>query len=197
MSRRPGWHWIDPAVRYARAWQALAPGGHLATWSAGHVFPVGGDPFFLDIQDVYDEIGEGMPPGTAWPRPGELPDDTADIEASGCFEVIAVRQYDWERDYGAEEYIALLRTFSGHLVMAEWQRERLYGEIRRRLGLRPGRSVRRGWGAVLQVAQRLDNPGRKQYLTCANLPVIGCACGVKPVTFGRVLGGDFAASRAS
>ncbi len=24
------WHWIDPGVRYRRAWQALRPGGHLA-----------------------------------------------------------------------------------------------------------------------------------------------------------------------
>jgi SAM-dependent methyltransferase len=150
------WHWIDPAVRYARAWRTLRPGGHLAIWSAAHVFPAGGDPFFRDIQDVYDEIGEGVPPGTAWPRPGELPDDRADIEASGLFEVIAVRHYDWERDYDAEEYIELLSTFSGHLVMADWQRERLYGEIRRRLARRPDRSVRRGWGAVLQVARRRE-----------------------------------------
>ena len=36
------WHWIDPAVRYRRAWQALRPGGHLAFWKADHVFPAGG-----------------------------------------------------------------------------------------------------------------------------------------------------------
>ena len=59
------WHWIDPGVRYQRAWQALRPGGHLAFWAAGHVFPEGGDPFFEEIQDIYDEIGEGQPPGRA------------------------------------------------------------------------------------------------------------------------------------
>jgi SAM-dependent methyltransferase len=151
------WHWIDPAVGYLRAWQALRPGGHLAIWSASHVFPEGGDPFFGEIQDVYDEIGEGMPPGTAQPRPGELPDERADIEASGLFEVIAVRHYDWERVYDAEEYIDLLNTFSGHLLMADWKRDRLYGEIRRRLARRADRSVRRGWGAVLRVARRLES----------------------------------------
>jgi hypothetical protein len=26
--------------------------------------------FFREIQDVYDEIGEALPPGGAWPRPG-------------------------------------------------------------------------------------------------------------------------------
>jgi SAM-dependent methyltransferase len=150
------WHWIDPAVRYQRAWQALRPGGHLATWAAEHTFPDGGDPFFEEIQDIYDEIGEGIPPGTPRTRPGELPDDRAGIEASGLFEVTAVRQYGWERVYPAEEYIELLETFSGHLDMAEWKRRRLYGEIRRRLALRRDHAVRRGWGAVLHVARRLD-----------------------------------------
>jgi SAM-dependent methyltransferase len=149
------WHWIDPALRYQRAWQALRPGGHLALWAAGHVFPEGGDPFFAEIQDIYDEIGEGRPPGQGTPRPGELADDRAGIEASGLFEVTAVRHYDWERVYPAEEYIELLDTFSGHLAMPEWKRRRLYGEIRRRLALRRDHSVRRGWGAVLHVARRL------------------------------------------
>ena len=150
------WHWVDPAVRYLRAWKVLRPGGHLAIWAATHVFPDGGDPFFDEIQNVYDEIGEGMPAGTARNRPGELPDEREDIEASGLFEVVAVRQYGWERAYGAEEYIELLSTFSGHLLMADWQRERLYGEIRRRLARRPDRPVRRGWGAVLNVARRIE-----------------------------------------
>jgi len=150
------WHWIDPGVRYRRAWQALRPGGHLAVWAAEHVFPEDGDPFFGEIQDVYDEIGEALPPGSVRPRPGELPDDRAEIEASGLFEVVAVRQYDWERVYDAGEYIGLLSTFSGHLAMADWKRNRLYGEIRRRLALRRDHSVRRHWGAVLRVARRLE-----------------------------------------
>ena len=152
------WHWIDPAVRYQRAWRALCPGGYLAIWGAGHVFADGGDPFFLEIQDVYDEIGEGLPPGVPWPSPraGEQPDDWAEIEATGLFEVTAIRRYDWERVYDVEEYIELLNTFSGHLAMADWKRQRLYTEIRRRLAMRPGHSVRRHWGAALQVARRRD-----------------------------------------
>ena len=153
------WHWIDPAVRYGRARELLRPGGHLAFWQATHVFPVGGDPFFAGIQDVYDEIGEGLPPGTAWPRPGELPDERAEIEASGLFTGVRVRQYGWEVSYTAAEYIRLLDTFSGHIAMAQWQRDRLYGEIRRRLALRPDGRVRRGWGAVLHVARCRGEPG--------------------------------------
>ena len=98
--------------------------------------------------------GEGLPPGAVRPVPGQLTDLSADIEASGLFSVICVRQYDWERVYDAEGYIELLDTFSGHIAMAPWQRERLYGEIRRRLAGRPSGTLRRHWGAALHVARR-------------------------------------------
>jgi hypothetical protein len=123
------------------------------------VLPDGGDTFFQEIQDVYDEIGEGLPPGSVWPRPGELEERRAEIEASGLFEVVQVRHFDWERVYDAEGYVELLNTFSGHIAMEDWKRERLYREIRLRLGRRPDNAVRRHWGAVLHVARRL-NPQR-------------------------------------
>jgi SAM-dependent methyltransferase len=148
------WNWIDPARRYALAWQALRPGGHLAFWSASHVLLDDGDPFFLQIQDVYDEIGERLPPGNTWLRPGELADQTAEIEESGLFDVLHVRHFDWEKVYDAEGYIDLLNTFSGHIAMEDWQRERLYSEIRHQLGQRPDNAVRRRWGAVLHIARR-------------------------------------------
>lgn len=152
------WHWIDPVVKYQRAWQLLRPGGHLALWTAAHVFPVGGDTFFLDIQHLYDEIGEGLPPGAAWPRPGELPDIAAEIEGSGRFEDVAVRHFDWEVSYSAEEYIRLLDTFSGHIAMEAWKRDRLDSEIRCLLGMRCDGLLRRQWGAVLHVARRKRAP---------------------------------------
>jgi SAM-dependent methyltransferase len=152
------WHWIDPAVKYRRAWELLRPGGHLAFWAAAHVFPEGGDPFFRDLQEVYDEISEGMQPGTTWPQPGQLPEASAEIEGSGLFQHVAVRHFDWEVSYTAEDYIRLLDTFSNHVAMDAWKRDRLYGEIRRRLAERRDGRVRRHWGTVLQVARRRDHP---------------------------------------
>ena len=149
------WHWIDPAVRYLKAWELLRPGGHLALWDAAHVIPDDGDPFFREIQDVYDEIGEGVPPGTDFPKPDTLADHGAEIEATGLFTDVAIRRFDWEIRYTADAYIRLLDTFSGHIAMAQWQRRRLYGEIRRRLAQRPGGLVRRHWGAVLHVARKV------------------------------------------
>lgn len=61
------WHWVDPEVRYMKAWEVLRPDGHLAFWEAVHVLPEDGDPFFEEIQDVYDEIGEDRSTGLACP----------------------------------------------------------------------------------------------------------------------------------
>jgi SAM-dependent methyltransferase len=153
------WHWIDPAAGFERAWALLRPGGHLAIWNQGHVFPAGGDPFFDEIQAVYDEIGAGRPPGQGQPLPGALPDGlSADIAASGRFGASTVAQFDWEARYDAAGYLRLLDTFSGHIAMAPWQRDRLYGEIRRLLAARPDGQLRRHWGAILHVARRLDTP---------------------------------------
>jgi hypothetical protein len=78
------------------------------------------------------------------------------IEASGLFTVTLEQEFIWARRYTAEQYIALLDTFSSHIDMAPWQRDRLFGEVRRRLAARPDGTVLRHWGAVLQLAGRLD-----------------------------------------
>jgi hypothetical protein len=136
---------------------SLAPA---ATWwpigvRATHVFPANGDPFFADVQDVYDDIGEGLPPDAPWWRPEDLPADRDEIERSGLFEVVLVRRFDWQVSYNADEYLRLLDTFSGHIAMRAWQRARLHDEIRRRLGRRPDGRLDRHWGAVLHVAAGL------------------------------------------
>lgn len=149
------WHWIDPTTRYRIAHRHLRPGGVLAFWSALHVVPAGGDPFFAELQSVYDEIGEGTPADHVFPEPGGLETFEDEIAAEERFELVAVRHFDWEITYDAERYLDLLDTFSGHLEFQPWQRRRLYGEIERRLGERPDGLVRRHWGAALHVARRL------------------------------------------
>jgi SAM-dependent methyltransferase len=149
------WHWIDPSIRYQPASEALRPGGHLAFWSATHVFPDDGDPFFDEIQDVYEQIGEGHPSGAPRPRPGRLPDSLDEIEHSGLFANAVALQFDWEVIYSTEAYIDLLNTFSGHIAMTPSQRETLYGAIRKRTAHRHVPQISRHWGAVLHIAQRL------------------------------------------
>jgi len=148
------WHWLDPAIRYLKAHRLLRAGGHLAFWSALHAFPPGFDPFFTEIQEAYDRIGRHRQGEWPPPRPEDIPDDAAEIEASGLFEDVRVRRYGWERLYTADEYIALLSTFSDHIALESKMREQLFREIRRRIVERPDRRVRRHWYAILHVARR-------------------------------------------
>jgi SAM-dependent methyltransferase len=154
------WHWLDPAIRYRRAHELLRPGGHLAFWSALHAFPPDFDPFFTEIQQVYDALGESD--AIRWPPapPDEIPDLKDEIERSDLFEDVVVRRYLWEKDYSADEYIALVSTFSGHIAMDNGKRERLYREIRERIGSRPVRQIRRHWYSILHVARRTPNASR-------------------------------------
>lgn len=147
------WHWIDKAVRYEKSATLLKPGGHLAFWSATHAFPEGFDQFFTEIQEVYDSIGQGLKGRWPPPPPDEVPDDTADITASGSFDVVGVRRYVWACRYTADEYIGLLETFSGHRAMGEPARDFLYREIRERIARRPHRDVLRHWLSILHVAR--------------------------------------------
>jgi SAM-dependent methyltransferase len=149
------WKWVDPDVKYAKASSLLARGGHLAVWNAEHAFPAGYDPFFAEIQKVYDEIGEGSDDPWPPPRPEDQPDSNAlEFETSGHFTVVTKRRYVWARRYTADEYIALLNTFSGHIAMEPAKRHHLYREIRRRLADRPDGRVTRHWTALLTVGRR-------------------------------------------
>ncbi|MCK2219569.1 class I SAM-dependent methyltransferase [Actinomadura sp. ATCC 31491] len=146
------WKWVDPEVKYAKAADLLTPGGHLAVWNADHALPAGHDPFFTEIQRVYEDLGEGHP--GPWPPPESPPDPTADeLAASGRFEVTGTRRYLWALRYTAEEYIALLETFSGHIAMDPAKREHLYGEMRRLLAARPDGRLTRHWSVVLTIGR--------------------------------------------
>jgi SAM-dependent methyltransferase len=152
------WHWLDPELRCARAASLLRPGGALAVIGGGHVVPEDGDPFFMEIQDVYESIGEGMVGERRMPLPGEGTDQREELEASGLFAEVEVRRYLTERTYTAEQYVELLDTFSGHRTMDPAGRELLYRAILERIGRRPAPVIRYHTDLVLTVA-RLARPG--------------------------------------
>ncbi|QGN31713.1 methyltransferase domain-containing protein [Microlunatus sp. Gsoil 973] len=143
------WHWLDPEVRWSKVASVVADGGHLAVFGAGHAFPEGFDPFFTEIQQTYEDLGErveGWPP----PTPDQLPDPSPEYQAAG-YVVDDVRRYVWSLTYDAESYIALLRTFSGHILMPVDKRQRLFARIRRLLAERPDGLLTRHWVSTLVI----------------------------------------------
>ncbi len=150
------WHWLDPDMRYFKAAELLKPGRSLAIISGGHAFPKDADRFFFEIQDVYRELGM-EPKGERWPPPlpEDVPDIREEIEGTGLFGDFQSRRYVWEKLYTAEEYIALLNTFSGHIALEPDKREYLYRNVRERINAREDSSVRRHWLAILNLARKL------------------------------------------
>jgi SAM-dependent methyltransferase len=148
-------HWIDPDVRFRKVASLLRAGGALAIFEAPHVFPDGGDPFWAEVQKDYDAVvphPDNRPP----PRPEEVGDLAAEIDASGCFRTIAVKRRLWEVTYTADDFVALLGTFSPNLALDPDTRRRLFDRIRSRIESRPGGTVTKTRLAILNVAERLD-----------------------------------------
>lgn len=151
------WHWVDPARAYPKAAAILQPHGVLAIVTTHHVAPAdGADPFFAEIQDVYDEIEESDPRG-GLPDPDEVEDTlSSEIVGSGLFEAPTTRRHLWSREYTAADYIDLLRTYSGHIEMSTGQRRRLFEAIRDRIGARERPVVEKHYLNVVYVARRSE-----------------------------------------
>ena len=109
------WHWIDPAVGYRRAREALIPGGLLAVfWNR----PAWGDsPLRAALAAAYRAAAPDMdtdgPLHPANPHPGnEDRDWAAEIAAVPGFTGAQTRLYEWEIGYSADEFRGLLGTLS-------------------------------------------------------------------------------------
>lgn len=132
-------HWIDPAVRMAKAADALRPGGALAVVATQHVAG-GSEEFFVEVQDCYERFDPATPPGLRLPAAADV--DTSDhadeVARSGRFGPVDFRRYEWDLTYTTAEYLAVLRTYSGHRALQPEVREGLLeciaGLIDRRYG---------------------------------------------------------------
>jgi SAM-dependent methyltransferase len=115
-------HWLDPSTRLRKCVSALRPGGALAIaethWNAAS----GRDCFFENIQDCYARWDPDHDPYYEPCALDSLPSSNDELESSGFFEHVHLRQYIQEERYGAVEYCELLRTFSGILALDESNR---------------------------------------------------------------------------
>ena len=121
------WHWIDPAVGFAKAAAALQPGGWLAVF--GHV-PMSPPPEVVArLEPVYAEIAPELcgPPPEAWYLPeGPV---AALFDASGLFGPVTHQGYGWSEQTSAKALVRQLGTRSYYNALPMDRRERLMAAI--------------------------------------------------------------------
>jgi SAM-dependent methyltransferase len=119
-------HWIDPAVRTAKAADALRPGGALAVVATQHVAG-GTEDFFAEVQGCYERFDPATPPGLRPPAAADVDtsDHTSEVARSGRFGPVVRRRHEWDLTYTTAQYLDVLRTYSGHRSLPEASREGL------------------------------------------------------------------------
>jgi SAM-dependent methyltransferase len=145
-------HWIDPALRYAKAASLLRPRGVLAVTEVSHVRVEGDDPFWVEMQADYDAVVPG-PDNRPPPLLAEVGDLRAEIDATGLFAEVDVRRYVWQVTYGAAEYVDLLRTYSPNIARDPETSLELLRRIRARISARDDPRVTKSYLATTSIAR--------------------------------------------
>lgn len=120
-------HWIAPELRFAKPARLLRPGGALAVAQTRHVR--NDDPFWLASQEDYDAV---VPHPDNGPPP--LPEELEPLELDReLFPDFVTRRHPIETDYTADEFVALLATFSENITLPPAQRDELLGRLHARV----------------------------------------------------------------
>jgi SAM-dependent methyltransferase len=147
-------HWLDPAVRVAKAADALRMGGALATVSTHHI--AGGDTaFFHAAQACYERwdpantpVGLRLEPATAIPR------DSEELDRSGRFGPAIFRRYEWDLSYSTSAYLETLLSYSGHRALAPEARAHLFACITNLIESHYGGRITKRYMTELRLAYR-------------------------------------------
>jgi SAM-dependent methyltransferase len=149
-------HWIDPAVRVAKAADALRPGGWLATITTHHV--AGGDEsFFAEAQDCYIRWDPATPPeGVALPTAANVPTTSEELDRSRRFGLAEFRRYEWDQSYTTSGYLEVLLTYSGHRDMDPDTQTGLLDCIARLIDTRYGGRITKRYLTELRAAPTVE-----------------------------------------
>ncbi len=159
------WHWIDPAVGYAKVARVLKPTGALAVfWASQHARPhaagenglpaEGRDDFDRALRAIVDHEAP-TPARAAGGRSGRGHMVRAqEMAANGSFEKPVVRTYTWEETYDAAGYLRLLDSYSTYRVLEAEPRARVFAAIAELIERDFGGRIARTWRAELYVARK-------------------------------------------
>ena len=131
-------HWVDPAVRCAKAAAALRSGGALALIRNE---TTGLEP---GLRAEMEAAYAGWFPAVTWTpvrdSTGSKRDEfTTEIERSGLFGPVQIASFPWTARYTTREYLDLLETHSDHALLDPALRTPLYDAIADAIERRGGR----------------------------------------------------------
>jgi SAM-dependent methyltransferase len=142
-------HWLDPGIRYTKASQVLQRRGSLAVFSNVHIRKDEG--FFAEVQTIYRKIAPTLCQAKAENRkpPGKEP-------GLILFEKPIIKRYPWDEQYTAEEYIALLGTYSDHISLPKPAREKLFRAIAELINANYHGVVIKHYESLLEIRRKKD-----------------------------------------
>jgi SAM-dependent methyltransferase len=110
------WHWMDPAIRNQRVWDALRPGGTFAVISLEHGHH---DPEQAQAIDAFLTGLDPTPPRATARR------NRDDLKGAGLWSDI--REHDWHElpELPKDRFLALHRTFSTYQQKSPEMRQRM------------------------------------------------------------------------
>ena len=149
------WHWVDRTVRADRVLTALRPGGHLATVTTAHVRG-GSVDFFAQAQDCYLRWDPATDPDEQLLAPDEVPPALDEIDTDPRFAPAVRRRFARDITYTADDYLAVLRTYSGHRALAPERRQGLLSCVRALITDQYGGTITKSYLYELRVAQAYD-----------------------------------------
>lgn len=123
-------HWLDPAVRVPKMREALRVGGTLAVVTTEHVAGGSAD-FWVDVQGCYERWDPvATEPGLRLTPESDVRTDTGELDRADGLGPVTVHRFARDIAYTADQYIDVLRTYSGHRALDDDTRDGLLRCVR-------------------------------------------------------------------
>ena len=137
-------HWVDPKVRYLKAFEVLKSKGFLAVFSNQHVRKDKG--FFAEVQALYDRY--------YLIQTANRPTHATNFPGAETFQEPIKSVYPWTQTYSSEQYIKLLSTYSDHIALPDKNKRLLFEGIVNLIEAKYDGQVTKHYAAVLDLREK-------------------------------------------
>ncbi len=137
-------HWIDPEIGYKKAASLLKNNGYLAIYSNRHINKERG--FFKESQAVYNKYYSPI---------AKEYRNSANLYREKYFKLAYERNYQWNIEYQAKEYLDLLNTYSDHISLPDQNRILLFEGIEKLIQERYEGRVLKEYESVLKILEKV------------------------------------------